>query len=41
VKLGIQTDSEVEIISSQLHEGERVVTAGNRELTDGMEVNAT
>ena len=41
VKLGIQTDSEVEIFSPDLHEGERVVTVGNSELTDGMEVHPT
>ncbi len=38
VKLGLETASEVEIIDSALQEGDRVVTVGNRELRDGMEV---
>jgi hypothetical protein len=38
VKLGLETASEVEVIDSSLKEGDRVVTVGNRELTDGMEI---
>jgi RND family efflux transporter MFP subunit len=38
VKLGLETASEVEVIDSALKAGDRVVTAGNRELSDGMEV---
>jgi membrane fusion protein, multidrug efflux system len=38
VKLGLETVSEVEVIDSSLKEGDRVVTVGNRELTDGMEI---
>jgi membrane fusion protein, multidrug efflux system len=38
VKLGLETASEVEVIDSTLKEGDRVVTLGNRELSDGMEI---
>ncbi|HZC35703.1 MAG TPA: efflux RND transporter periplasmic adaptor subunit [Chthoniobacterales bacterium] len=38
VKLGLETAAEVEIIDSTLKEGDRVVTVGNRELSDGMEI---
>lgn len=38
VKLGLGTASEVEIIDSAIKEGDRVVTVGNRELSDGMEI---
>jgi membrane fusion protein, multidrug efflux system len=38
VKLGLETASEVEVIDSSLKEGDRVVTVGNRELSDGMEI---
>jgi RND family efflux transporter MFP subunit len=37
VKLGLKTGSEVEVIDSSVKEGDRVVTVGNRELSDGME----
>lgn len=38
VKAGVETDGEIQIIASQLHEGEDVVTVGNYELEDGMSV---
>jgi membrane fusion protein, multidrug efflux system len=38
VNLGLGTASEVEIIDSTIKEGDRVVTVGSRELSDGMEV---
>ncbi len=38
VKLGIQNDTEVEVSSGELREGDRVVTLGNYELEDGMAV---
>jgi multidrug efflux pump subunit AcrA (membrane-fusion protein) len=38
VKLGLETASEVEVVDSSLKEGDRVVTVGNRELSDGMEI---
>jgi membrane fusion protein (multidrug efflux system) len=38
VKLGLETATEVEILDSVLKEGDRVVTVGNRELSDGMEI---
>jgi membrane fusion protein (multidrug efflux system) len=40
VKVGLQTDSQVEVIDPELHEGDQVVTVGNRELADQMEVKA-
>lgn len=40
VKLGIQNDQEVEIISPELKAGEKVVTVGNYELEDGMAVES-
>ena len=40
VKVGLQTDSQVEIIDPGLHDGDQVVTVGNRELADAMEVKA-
>ncbi|HZC36078.1 MAG TPA: efflux RND transporter periplasmic adaptor subunit, partial [Chthoniobacterales bacterium] len=38
VKLGLETGSEVEVINSSIKAGDRVVTVGNRELSDGMEI---
>jgi membrane fusion protein, multidrug efflux system len=38
VKLGLETASEVEVIDSGLKEGDRAVTVGNRELSDGMQI---
>jgi membrane fusion protein (multidrug efflux system) len=38
VKLGIQTPTEVEVISPDLKAGDQVVTVGNYELTDGATV---
>ena len=38
VKLGLETVSEVEVIDSSLKEGDRVVTVGNRELSDAIEI---
>jgi membrane fusion protein (multidrug efflux system) len=38
VGIGLQTDSEVEVISPELRDGEQVVTVGNRELADEMQV---
>jgi multidrug efflux pump subunit AcrA (membrane-fusion protein) len=40
VKVGLQTDSQVEVIDPELHDGDQVVTVGNRELADQMEVKA-
>jgi membrane fusion protein (multidrug efflux system) len=40
VKVGLQTDSQVEVIDPSLHDGDQVVTVGNRELADAMEVKA-
>ena len=39
VKKGLETDSEVEITDSDLHEGDPVVLSGNYELEDGMSVD--
>jgi membrane fusion protein, multidrug efflux system len=38
VKLGVQNEKEVQIITPDLKEGDRVVTVGNYELQDGMAV---
>jgi len=38
VGIGLQTDSEVEVINPELRDGDQVVTVGNRELADEMEV---
>jgi membrane fusion protein (multidrug efflux system) len=38
VKIGLETGSEVEVINSSIKAGDRVVTVGNRELSDGMEI---
>jgi RND family efflux transporter MFP subunit len=38
VKLGVQNEKEVQIITPDLKEGDQVVTAGNYELEDGMAV---
>ncbi|HYZ74919.1 MAG TPA: hypothetical protein VE641_17700, partial [Chthoniobacterales bacterium] len=38
VKLGIQTTTEVEVLSPDLKAGDEVVTVGNYELTDGATV---
>jgi membrane fusion protein, multidrug efflux system len=38
VKLGIQTPTEVEVLSPELKAGDQVVTVGNYELTDGATV---
>jgi membrane fusion protein, multidrug efflux system len=40
VKVGLQTDSQVEVIDPELRDGDQVVTVGNRELADQMEVKA-
>jgi len=41
VKIGLQSDDQVEIIDPDLHDGDQVVTLGNRELTNEMEVRLT
>jgi membrane fusion protein, multidrug efflux system len=41
VETGLQTDGEVQIMSSDLREGDTVVTAGNYELEDGMAVEVS
>jgi multidrug efflux pump subunit AcrA (membrane-fusion protein) len=38
VKIGLQTDSEVEVIDPELRDGDQVVTVGNRELVNEMQV---
>ena len=38
VKVGLQTDSQVEVIGPELRDGDQVVTVGNRELADEMQV---
>ena len=38
VKVGLQTDSQVEVIDPELRDGDQVVTVGNRELADEMQV---
>jgi RND family efflux transporter MFP subunit len=38
VEIGLQTDSEVEVIGPELRDGDQVVTVGNRELADEMQV---
>jgi len=38
VEVGLQTDSQVEVIAPELRDGDRVVTVGNRELADEMQV---
>src|ERR1700730_8866698 len=38
VEIGLQTDSEVEVIDPELRAGDQVVTVGNRELTDEIQV---
>ena len=38
VQIGAQTDSQVEVIDPELREGDQVVTVGNRELADEMQV---
>jgi RND family efflux transporter MFP subunit len=38
VEVGLQTDSQVEVIDPELRDGDRVVTVGNRELADEMQV---
>ncbi len=38
VKLGVQNEKEVQIVTPDLKEGDRVVTVGNYELQDGMAV---
>ena len=38
VKIGLQTDSQVEVIEPELRDGDQVVTVGNRELADEMQV---
>jgi membrane fusion protein, multidrug efflux system len=40
VEVGITTDSLVEVTASDLHAGDAVVTLGNYELSDGMEIQA-
>ena len=39
VKIGLQTDSQVEVIDPALHDGDQIVTLGNRELADAMRIN--
>jgi membrane fusion protein (multidrug efflux system) len=38
VEIGLQTDSQVEVIDPELRDGDQVVTVGNRELADKMPV---
>jgi membrane fusion protein (multidrug efflux system) len=38
IQIGLQSDSEVEVLCPGLREGDQVATVGNRELADGMEV---
>jgi len=38
VEIGLQTDSQVEVIDPELRDGDQVVTVGNRELADKMQV---
>ena len=38
VQVGLQTDALVEVIDPELREGDQVVTVGNRELADEMQV---
>jgi len=38
VKLGVQNEKEVQIVTPDLKENDRVVTVGNYELQDGMAV---
>jgi membrane fusion protein (multidrug efflux system) len=38
VEVGLQTDSQVEVIDPELRDGDQVVTVGNRELADEMQV---
>jgi membrane fusion protein, multidrug efflux system len=38
VKVGLQTDSQIEVIDPELRDGDQVVTVGNRELADEMQV---
>jgi membrane fusion protein, multidrug efflux system len=38
VKVGLQTDSQVEVIDPELRDGDQVVTVGNSELADEMQV---
>jgi membrane fusion protein (multidrug efflux system) len=38
VEIGLQTDSQVEVIDPELRDGDQVVTVGNRELADQMQV---
>ncbi|HEY2123611.1 MAG TPA: efflux RND transporter periplasmic adaptor subunit [Chthoniobacterales bacterium] len=38
VEIGLQTDSEVEVVGPELRDGDQVVTVGNRELADEMQV---
>ena len=38
VKIGVQNPNEVQVIATDLHEGDSVVTVGNYELEDGMAV---
>jgi RND family efflux transporter MFP subunit len=38
VKVGLQTDLQVEVMDPELRDGDQVVTVGNRELADEMEV---
>ena len=38
VKIGLQTDALVEVIDPELRDGDQVVTVGNRELADEMQV---
>jgi hypothetical protein len=37
VEVGLQTDSQVEVIDPELRDGDQVVTVGNRQLSDEMQ----
>ena len=40
VKIGAENPNEIQVTADDLHEGDRVVTVGNYELEDAMEVTA-
>jgi membrane fusion protein (multidrug efflux system) len=41
VRVGLENDRQVQLIADDLKEGDLVISSGNYELEDGMEVNAT
>ncbi len=41
VKLGQRFDQDIEVISDELHEGDRLVTTGQAKLVDGVKLNVT